>query len=267
MDFSNSSRVLVSSDGPFARVVLNRPAQRNALDAAMIDALIDAFTALARREDLIAIVLSGAGGHFCSGGDLSEMLAASSQPLEAQDAALARLDELLRLIQQMPQVVIAQVQGSALGGGLGLACACDIVIAAADAQFGLPEVRLGLAPAMILPFVIARTGISRARVMALTGARFDGVSAHEYGLAHEVCPGEILTDCVDAVLAELGQCGRQALQASKMLLTESLSMTGLERARVLNLLRAGEEAQEGMRAALDRRPAAWIVSGNQTHQR
>jgi isohexenylglutaconyl-CoA hydratase len=255
--------ILVDDRAPFAAITLNRTEQRNALSFQMVDELLDAFHALRERRDLRAVVLSGAGEHFCAGGDLADLQSAVGMSESAQDAIAGRLDALLRAVNEAPQVVIAKVAGAALGGGFGLVCASDIAIASTTASFGLPEVRLGLAPAVIAPFVIQRLGLTRARVVMLTGARFDGVSAHEYGLVSEVCPVEILDECVDAVLHELRQCSPHALAACKRLIFESLDHS-LDaslpyRTRLLNTLRQGEDGQEGMRAFLEKRPPRWAL--------
>jgi isohexenylglutaconyl-CoA hydratase len=246
---------------PFAHITLNRPAQRNAMSFQMVEDLLAAFTELQVRTDVRAVVLSGAGGHFCAGGDISDLQAASTMSESEQDANTARLDTMLRAVNQAPQVVVARVDGVALGGGFGLVCVSDIAIASTTASFGMPEVRLGLVPAVIAPYVIQRIGLTRARILMLTGTRFDGVSAHEYGIVHEVCPSEILDECTDAILKELRQCSPAALAACKQLLFESASKpldeTVQYRAHLLNTLRQSDEGQEGMTAFLQKRPPKW----------
>ena len=165
--------------------------------------------------------------------------------------SLARLDTLLQAVNHSTKVVIAKVDGAALGAGLGLVCVADIAIASTTASFGLPEARLGIAPAIIAPYVIQRIGMTRARLLMLTGVRFDGVSAHEYGLVHEVCPPEILDECVDAILTEMRECSPAALAACKRLIWASVEQSPDEslafRAQLLNTLRQSAEGQEGMR--------------------
>jgi len=137
----------------------------------------------------------------------------------------------------------------------------DIAISSTTASFGLPEARLGLAPAIIAPYVVQRVGLTRARIMMLTGVRFDGVSAHEYGIVHEVCPPEVLDVALDAVLNEVRQCSPSALRACKQLLftsvTQSLDDSLAFRARTLNHLRQSDEGQEGMTAFMQSRPPNW----------
>ncbi|MBE2183811.1 MAG: enoyl-CoA hydratase/isomerase family protein [Anaerolineae bacterium] len=260
MDFQT---ILLQDAPPFAAITLNRPARHNAMSFQMIEELIAAFNALRERPDIRAVVISGAGDHFCVGGDINDLKAAGGMAAEAQDEAVSGIDRLLRRIIKAPQVVIARVHGSALGGGFGLVCACDIAIGAVDASFGLPEARLGIVPALIAPYVIRRIGLSRAGVIMLTGARFDGVSAHEYGVIHEVCPKDILDECIDAVLNEIHQCSPAALRACKQLLqvseSQSLEQSLPFRTRTLNTLRAGEDGQEGMLAFMQKRPPKWAI--------
>lgn len=252
-----SSQPTIHTDirSPFAVVTLNRPAARNALNAHMVDELIAAFESLGARADLRGIVLRGADGHFCAGGDLDE--------LQGGGSPFARLDDLLRLISRTPKVVVAQVEGAALGGGFGLVCASDIAIASTTASLGMPEARLGLAPAIIAPYVVQRIGVTRARLLMLTGARFDGVSAHEYGVVQEVCPPEILDECTNAILDEIRQCSPAALAACKALIFDAIdhpaSATAASRAALLDQLRAGDDAQEGLRALRENRPPRWAT--------
>lgn len=255
--------LIVQQSGAFARITLNRPAQRNAMTFQMVEELLRVFEALREAPDIRAVVLSGAGGHFCAGGDISDLQAAASMTPEARDAATAQLDTLLRAINSAAQVVVTQVSGAAMGGGFGLVCVSDIAIASTTATFGLPEVRLGLVPAVIAPYVVQRIGLTRARLLMLTGTRFDGVSAHEYGIVHEVVPPEVLDDATAAVLNEIVQCSPAALAACKRLLFDTMDRplddTVLYRARLLNALRESEEGQEGMRAFLEKRPPRWAT--------
>lgn len=250
--------LLLDLTPPFARITLNRPARRNAMTFQMIEDLIAAFAALRERSDIRAVVLSGADGNFCAGGDIGELQSAASI---SEDKQTARLDAMLRAVNQAPQVVVAKVDGAALGGGFGLVCVSDIAIASTTASFGMPEVRLGLAPAVIAPYVVQRIGFTRSRILMLTGVRFDGVSAHEYGIVQEICPAEILDDCTDAILKELRQCSPAALAACKQLLFETagkpLDDTVNYRANLLTSLRRSAEGQEGLNAFLQKRPPKW----------
>jgi isohexenylglutaconyl-CoA hydratase len=246
---------------PFAHVTLNRPDTRNAMNAQMIRELLAAFEALADNRDVRAIVLGAAGPAFCVGGDIQEMAATSQQSEDENIAYASRVDTLLRAVNHAPQAVITRVQGAALGGGFGLVCVSDIAIASTDAIFGLPEVRLGLAPAMISPFVIQRLGLTRTRELMLSGRRFSVEQAKEYGLLHEVCAPEQLDARVNAVLDDLRQCSPNAIAACKRLLFEvmgkDLDATVDYRARLLLDLRRSEEGQEGMMAFVEKRTPKW----------
>jgi isohexenylglutaconyl-CoA hydratase len=246
---------------PFAHVTLNRPDARNAMNAQMIHELLAAFETLANNRDVRAVVLGAAGPAFCVGGDIQEMAAVSQQSEEDNILYASRADAMLRAVNHAPQAVIARVQGAAMGGGLGLVCVSDIAIASTDAMFGLPEVRLGLAPAMISPFVIQRLGLTRTRELMLTGRRFGGEQAKEYGLVHEVCASDELDMRVNAVLDDLRQCSPNAIAACKRLLFEvmdkDLDATVDYRARLLLDLRRSAEGQEGMMAFIEKRAPKW----------
>lgn len=241
--------------GPVATVTLNRPDARNPMSQQMVEDLLRCFTAL--REDAYvdvrAVILRAAGSVFCAGGDVRDM----GNP--AASAMIGQLDVLLRAVNEAPQVVIARIQGPAMGGGLGLVCVCDIAIAAQSATFGLPEVRLGFAPAIISPYVIGRVGFTRARHLMLTGARFDSAAALAYGLTQEVAPDDQLDARVAATLADVLQCAPQALRACKQLIFHVATAPDSlgERVATLNRLRLSEEAQQGIMAFLAKQPAPW----------
>ncbi len=203
-------------DGPVATVTLNRPEARNALSMAMVEELLRCFTALREDacRDVRVVVLRAAGETFCAGGDLRDMSAAS----EDGAGIGSQLDDLLRAVNEAPQVVVARIQGAAMGGGLGLVCVSDIAIADEGATFGLPEVRLGIAPAIISPYVIERIGFTRARQLVLTGRRFGAASALEYGLIHEVAVVGQLDAQVEATVVDVLKCAPNALRECKRLL-------------------------------------------------
>jgi isohexenylglutaconyl-CoA hydratase len=246
--------------GPVATVTLNRPAARNALSTRMVEELLTCFTALADDEgqDVRVAVLRAAGSVFCAGGDVRDLARAGAT---AEDgAALARLDTLLRAVNEAPQVVVARIQGPALGGGFGLVCVSDIALAGESAAFALPEVRLGIVPAVISPYIVARVGLTRARQLMLTGAHIGAAEARELGIVHEACLDDELDDFVDAAVRDILRCAPQALRACKRLLftlADPPDDTLASRVDLLNRLRAGEEAQQGMRAFLAKQPAPW----------
>ena len=257
---SASKTITLQVKGPVARVRLNRPDVRNALSFAMVEELLACFTAL--RDDpayraVRAVVLCAGGKTFCAGGDLRDM----TRPAEEQQAALAQVDALLRAINQAPQVVIARIQGAALGGGLGLVCVADIAIAGFSASFGLPEAQLGVAPAMIAPYVLARLGFTRTRELMLTGQRFDYAAAHTWGLVQHYCADFELDGCVRMVLRDVLRAAPEALRACKELLfTVAAGGDTLDyRVALLERLRTSEEARQGAQAFLRKKPAPWVV--------
>lgn len=251
--------ITVEMSGPVANITLNRPDARNAMSNQMVAELLGAFTRLRGEAgaSVRVVVLRATGSVFCAGGDMRD-LSSLETPAES-DATLELLDELLRAVNEAPQVVVARVQGAAMGGGLGLICVSDIAIAVASARFGLPETRIGLAPALISPYIVARVGFTQARRLMLTGARITADAAREIGLVHEVAPDDTLDQRVDGVVSDVLRCAPMALRECKRLLfavADGSSTVG-DRAAVLRRLRAGEEAQAGMLAFLTKRPAPW----------
>jgi enoyl-CoA hydratase/carnithine racemase len=248
--------------GPVAEVTLNRPESRNAMSHQMVEELLSCFQELAEESyrDVRVVLLRAAGSVFCAGGDVRDLRSAGEENREA----VARLDALLIAVDEAPQVVIARVQGPALGGGLGLICVCDVVIAGSGARFALPEVRLGLVPSLISPYVIARVGLPRARRLMLTGQEIGGSAACEYGLAtYTAGSEEELDQLVRGVVSDVLKGAPQALRECKRLLFAVASSGGVQtldyRIDLLNRLRASEEAQAGMLAFIQRQPAPWQV--------
>lgn len=262
-DFGNLETLLFKQDKFTAYVTLNRPQVKNAMNFKMVEELTRVFTELKHERSIRAIVLSGAEGTFCAGGDIKEMR--DHQVPGTQNAA--NLDNMLRACNEAAQIVIAKVEGAALGGGLGLVCVSDIAIAAANTKFGLPEVRLGIAPAYISPYVLERVGMARSRELMLTGRRFDGTAAYEYGFLHQVCPPDKLDHCVDVELDEIRQAAPEAIEAIKRLIftvyNQPYEATVAYRADLLNTLRSGEEGQEGLSAFTEKRPPKWVTGDNQ----
>jgi isohexenylglutaconyl-CoA hydratase len=242
-----------------AHITLNRPEAKNAMNFKMVEELHAGFMLLRANRDVRVIVLSGTGGTFCAGGDVKEM---RENHVPSHESGV-NLDQMLRACNEAAQIVIARLEGAVLGGGLGLACVSDIAIASTTAQFGLPEVRLGIAPAFISPFVLQRLGFTRARELMLTGRRFNGAEALAYGMVHSTAAPDELDQIVRQQIAELRQCAPGAIAAIKGLLFEVASKplddTVAYRANLLNTLRAGDEAQEGMAAFVQKRAAGWAA--------
>ena len=261
-NFENLETLAVEQKNFALYVTLNRPESRNALNNKMVAELTDLFTQLRDNRDIRTVILAGAEGNFCSGGDIKEM---RDNPVTPADSA-HNMDAMLQAVNQASQVVIARVEGVALGGGLGLVCVSDIAIASEDARFGLPEVRLGIAPAFISPYVIKRIGLTKARELMLTGRRFSGKLAMEYGIVHEACSPDQLDHFIEVELDEIRQCAPGAIAAIKKLIFKvydsPIDGTVAYRAELLDSLRKGEEAQEGLLAFIEKRPARWVSGGN-----
>lgn len=251
--------VRVETKDDVATIRLARPDVRNALDDVLISELTQAFGALPPSARVV--VLAGEGAAFCAGADAQWMKRSKSFTREENERDAARLAALLRAIDEFPRPVVARVHGAALGGGAGLVAACDIAVADDQAKFGFPEVRLGLAPAVIATFVLPRIGLRAARRYFLTGERFDAVQALGLGLVHEVVPPGVLDARIDALVGELLQGGPRAMEAAKGLLRDVAGLPreqAIERSiRAIAELRVSPEAQEGLSAFLERRKPNW----------
>ena len=246
---------------------LNRPEARNAMTQDMVLAIRALFEAVRDDRSVRAIVLRGAGGHFCAGGDLKEMLASGVSPIvdgETDPIAVNSrvFGETLQLIQAAPQVVIVICEGAVLGGGVGLTCVSDIAFAKRDAKFGLPETVRGLLPAQIAPFVVERIGLTQARRLCLTGALFDGAEALRLGLVHEGFANEAeLSAKLDATLAQVLNCAPVANAVTKEILLDvghkSMSAVLDDAAQKFAEAVRGSEAPEGVAAFVQKRKPKW----------
>jgi methylglutaconyl-CoA hydratase len=252
---------LVVSEG-IARVTLARPEARNAFNAETIEHLHDVFARITAADDVRAVVLAGEGKVFCGGADIGWMRESLELSFDANVADAERMSDMFRAIDNCPKPVIGQIHGAALGGGAGLAAVCDVAIAADDTVFGFTEVKLGIIPAVISPFVLAKIGTSHARALFLTGERFDARRAKHIGLVHEVVPPVELGAAVEHCLEELFTAGPAAVRAAKLLIRrvidndydDSRAIT----ARAIAQQRIGTEGQEGLRAFLERRQASFV---------
>lgn len=274
-----------------ATLTLHRPEVRNALDPALIQALRHSLEDLAADSDLRVVVLTGAGTVFCAGADLRWLARAAEEGAEGADrgsreggrtgqgsgehpddrgggAAPAggeeagrSLHDLLVALDTLPRPVIARVNGPALGGGVGLVACCDVAVAADDAVLGFSEVRLGLAPSVIAPFVVRRIGVGAARRWFLTGERFGAPEALRMGLVHEAVPAGEVDGAVQALVAEVLRGAPGAQAACKDLLRHVVGpdpATAAERTvGLLHSLRDGAEGREGIAAFLERRRPEW----------
>jgi methylglutaconyl-CoA hydratase len=245
------SALRVERDGRVLRVVLARPERRNAFDAALIAELADAFADVG---DTRAVVLSGEGPSFCAGADVDWQRSAIDLSYDENVEDAMRLYRMLESIESCPAPVVCLAHGHALGGGSGLVACADIAIAQPETVFGFTEVRLGIIPAVISPFVLPKIG-SSARRYFLTGERFGPEVALRIGLVHEIAddPAAAGAAVVDALLAG----GPIAVREAKRLARER--PTGIATARIAAARRTSEEGQDGLRAFLDKRPPSWTT--------
>jgi methylglutaconyl-CoA hydratase len=248
-------------DGPVARVWLNRPEQHNSLAAELAAELTSTLHALALESAVRIVVLGGRGPSFCAGADIGLMKASAHATFEENLAEAQRLAGLFSALAELPKPVIARLHGNVLGGGVGLACACDITVAAADARFALSEVRLGILPAIISPYVLRRLGDRAARELMLTGERLDGPTALRYGLVHHVVPADALDAKVEERIQAL-LAGAPHAQGRIKTLLELWADSAWEEyrsglPRVLAQVRAGDEAKEGLGAFFEKRKPKW----------
>lgn len=258
-------RILLTRDGPVARVTLNRPAIHNAFDEHLIAELTGALESLGDDATVRAVVLTGAGKSFSAGADLDWMrrMAAYDEAQNLEDAR--RLERLLRTLDELGKPTLALVNGAALGGGTGLVAACDIAIAAEGASFGTTEVRLGIIPAVISPYVVRAIGARQARRYFLTGERLGAEEARRIGLVHEVVAASELEAKARHLLDALLAGGPEAVIEAKRLvhLVEALdgSLLGEATARAIAVRRATPEAREGVVAFLEKRKPSWVTGG------
>ncbi|HEX5578073.1 MAG TPA: enoyl-CoA hydratase-related protein [Candidatus Limnocylindria bacterium] len=259
-----SGTVTVNRDGAVARVTLARPEVRNAFNAELIADLHDAFVGLAAEPagTLRAVVLAGEGPAFCAGADVTWMRASVALSVEDNEADARRMAEMLDTIDACPAPVVARVHGAALGGGMGLCAVADVTLAAADAAFGFTETRLGILPAVISPYVIARIGEGQARALFPTGERFDAERALRIGLVHEVLPDEAALDVrLQAVIVDLLAAGPVAARAAKAIIRDQRGLSTAEKRSLtvgaIARQRVSPEGQEGLTAYLEKRPPSW----------
>ena len=262
-DASDAARIRIdrTHGGRVARVVLNRPELRNAFDDLLIVEAAAAFRQLSSDPLVRVIVLSGAGKSFCAGADLNWMGRMAGYSLEQNARDSAALAGLFQIINESTRPVVARIHGAALGGGTGLAAVADIVIAAEGTLFGTTEVRLGILPAVISPYVVRKIGETNARVWFLTGERFDAREALRVGLVHRVVAESELDAAVEVTVSALLQGGPEALAEAK-LLARTMGSLPFAAAIPISIAKISErrvspEGQEGMTAFLEKRPAEW----------
>ena len=253
--------ILVGREGPVLRITLNRPDVRNAFDEEVIRTLTAQAAEAATDRSIRAIVLAGAGTAFCAGADLAWM---SKAVAYSQAENLREAEDLARMLERLdtlPMPLLGRVHGPVLGGGVGLTAVCDIVVAAEDAVFGLSEVRLGILPAVVSPYVVRKIGVSAARELFVTGTRFGAVRAREIGLVHDIVPEDELDDAIGRRLREILASGPMAVAAAKAIIRQVSDANPAEVIGVttnsIAAQRVSPEGQEGMRAFLEKRKPKW----------
>src|SRR3954452_12361470 len=257
--------LIAQRDGSVERLTLNRPDVRNAFNEHVIAELtawaVEARAAAERRE-IRAVVLAGAGKMVCAGADVTWMSKTVHYTEDENLRDAMAMSRMFAAINELPVAVIGRVQGAALGGGAGLAAVCDIVVADEAALFGFTETKLGILPAVISPFALAKIGQAAARELFLTGARFSAARAKEIGLVHAVVAACELDTAVEAYVRELLTAGPEAVAAAKALIpnvwghpiADAMPLT----AAAIAARRVSAEGQEGLAAFLEKRPAGWI---------
>ncbi len=241
------SALRIERDGPVLRVTIDKPERRNAFDAELIRELTEAFADVG---DARAVVLTGEGESFCAGADIEWQRSAIDLTYEENVEDALRLYRMLAAVDGCPAPVVAWIQGYCLGGGCGLAACVDIAVAADDAVFGFSEVKLGIIPAVISPFVLAKIGSGAARRYFLTGERFGSDVALRIGLVSEIGQD------VEAVVAELLTSGPAAVREAKRLVRPEPG-DGRALAELAARMRTSDEGQDGLRAFLERRKPDW----------
>jgi methylglutaconyl-CoA hydratase len=258
---SELSTVRVEQAGAVARVTLARSRVRNAFNEILIEELTRVFLSFSDDRETRVVVLAGEGPVFCAGADVEWMRRAGGWSKTENETDAERMAGMLRSIDDCPKPVVAVVQGAAIGGGVGLVAACDVAVAAEDAVFSLSEVKLGILPAVISPYVLRAIGPREARRWFLTGERFGAVEARRIGLVHEIAPPAELPASGDRLVAALLSSAPEAVAIAKRLIGEVAGKSPEEAmpltVRTIAERRASDEAKEGLTAFLEKRPPAW----------
>jgi len=258
-----ATTITITRTPPITRITLNRPEVHNAFNETLIAELTAAFESLREDEATRVVLLQGEGKSFCAGADLNWMgkMVNYSVTENLEDArALSRMFEAIDLC---PKPVVGRIHGAAMGGGAGLVAVCDIAVATPEARFAFSEVKLGLIPAVITPYVLRKIGYGHARALFLSGERFDAETALRIGLVQRVVPAEQLDTAINAIVENLLQNGPNAIAAAKMLLHAALvlpadELRSLTIARIAEL-RVSDEGQEGIRAFLEKRKPKFAI--------
>lgn len=265
-DLPECELLLLEQSSGRLNITFNRPDQRNAINNQMGAEFTGIVNWLGGNRDVRLVVLRGAGGHFCAGGDIKERRNQAENKV-ADDGADELMERnmraglMFRAFERLPQTTIAVVEGSAFGGGMGYACLADITILDKDAKLGMPETTLGVAPAQIAPYVVKRIGLTRARQLALTAERFDGRTAYEYGIGQYLCEDGDIDAMLETVAARVMKCGPLANAATKEIMLEAGQRSGEDLIRFsaekFAELNRSSEGKEGQSAFAEKRKPAW----------
>ena len=253
--------ILCYSENDIAYVILNRPEIHNAFNDTMISELIAVFEKIEKQPDIRVVVLSGKGKSFCAGADLNWMRKVKEYSYEDNLKGSLKLSELFYRIYSLSKPTIGRINGTAIGGGTGLVAVCDIAVAASNAKFSFSEVKLGLIPACISPYVVKKCGEGKCREFFLTGERMTAEKAYNSGLVNFVVPLDEIDKIITSLVSQLISSGPVAITKCKELLRKvpemPLGKAGKYTAEVIAQMRMSNEGQEGMNAFLEKRKPKW----------
>jgi len=259
---SSYTTLACKTDGPVGRVWFNRPEIHNAFNATVIDEMSRLFAELAKDTNIRVVVLSGKGRSFCAGADLNWMREVVKQSYEENLAESNALADLFYQLYTFKRPIVGMINGAAIGGGTGFVALCDIAIAARSAKFSFSEVKIGVVPACIGPYVIRKMGEGKARELFITGERMNAERACEVGLVNRVVDDDQLEAAVEAQVQTILSSGPEAVAMAKKLISEVPGMTPVQfkpfTAEMIASLRVSEEGQEGMAAFLEKRKPSWV---------
>ena len=264
-----TEHIKLEREGPLLRLWLNRPEMRNAMSGQMTSEILATFQAIRDDRSVRVVVIRGAGGSFCAGGDIKNMSVSGTPPAPGARDELKegnrRFGTMMETVNTAPQAVIAAVEGYAMGGGFGLACVADITIARQDALFAMSEVTLGIVPAAISPFVVKRIGLTAARRFGVSGARLNGAEAVAVGIAHQVvADGPALEAAIRDAANQILKCAPGAVAETKKLMFSAAGPTPMSElldyaADSFTAAVRGAEGQEGTKAFVEKRKPAWAI--------
>ena len=268
--FPQCETLFLEKQGPALFVTINRPDVRNAMSLQMVAELSTVFSQVENDASIRAVVIRGADGHFCAGGDIKDMAGARGQKsAEGEEDPFYRLNrafgQMIQQVNESSKVVIAVTEGAVMGGGFGLACVSDVAIAGPTARFGMPETTLGVIPAQIAPFVVERIGLTQARRLALLGLQVDADEACRLGIVHQVAESEVeIDELLGHAVESVRQCAPNATAQTKALLHRvgHESMSGLLDSAAEKFAEAirSDEGSEGTLAFMQKRSASWASS-------